>query len=422
MSGQANAGASSLANSVPMGETSQLLPISSADTPSRAPSIGGSTRPDFAVIVSRWRAALLASRLLDANQVRVALVMLDATNRKRWADKGELVSWLGEATVAARAGMTPSTARRHRETLRSGFRLVTALGRPRRQVSSRLEGHAVVFRRLRGRGASAEYEFDLAWLRLAEDGLSRDRDGDDEGYRQHELADDDRSNLSGQADDSRPSLGVQTVGGSSCPPKFERLPAQVCADARSNLSPDLLEDLSEDLKESRASELQREFDQTFWPEYPLKVAKPAAAKAWSKARRSAELAEIMDGLKLYKAGKPDWRQWAHAANWLNGERWRDEDMAQSVAGAASSPDREIERAIEWLQRGLRSPAEPAEHKIAGWVGAGKIKIELAAAYFSYADPSQFIARWSLSAPPSPLKEMHAREKVPLEPRSKRRMS
>lgn len=68
----------------------------------------------------------------------------------------------------------------------------------------------------------------------------------------------------------------------------------------------------------------------FWQEYPRKVGKAAAEKAWRKAARGpgGRLAEIMLGLEAHK------REWQrkgtalefipHPATWLNNRRWEDE--------------------------------------------------------------------------------------------------
>lgn len=72
-------------------------------------------------------------------------------------------------------------------------------------------------------------------------------------------------------------------------------------------------------------ELTAEFEGKFWPEYPEKVAKKPALKAYVAARRrGASLEEILAGLSGYRQAKPPDRSWAHAASWLNAERWKDE--------------------------------------------------------------------------------------------------
>jgi uncharacterized protein YdaU (DUF1376 family) len=58
--------------------------------------------------------------------------------------------------------------------------------------------------------------------------------------------------------------------------------------------------------------------------YPNKVAKPAALKAFAKARQKADLATLIEGVRRYRKTKPPDQSWAHPASWLNAERWTDE--------------------------------------------------------------------------------------------------
>lgn len=70
-----------------------------------------------------------------------------------------------------------------------------------------------------------------------------------------------------------------------------------------------------------------EFDD-FWSQYPRKVSKGTARKAWAKALKLASPDAIMAGLNNSIAF---WEREAtattfipHASTWLNGERWEDE--------------------------------------------------------------------------------------------------
>ena len=80
-----------------------------------------------------------------------------------------------------------------------------------------------------------------------------------------------------------------------------------------------------------------EFDQ-WYARYPRKEAKDAAKKAFTKARKSASLPELLSGLDQYSramAGKE--RQYlALPATWLNAGRWQDE-IPTTTKPAASSP-------------------------------------------------------------------------------------
>lgn len=64
--------------------------------------------------------------------------------------------------------------------------------------------------------------------------------------------------------------------------------------------------------------------EAFWSEYPRKVAKGAARKAFKSAIKKTTIEEILCGVRGYVAHKPDYADYAHPATWLNGERWNDE--------------------------------------------------------------------------------------------------
>lgn len=69
-----------------------------------------------------------------------------------------------------------------------------------------------------------------------------------------------------------------------------------------------------------------DFD-VFWKEYPLKVGKQAARKAFEKALQSATLEEILIGVKNYAKDPnrhPSYT--AHPSTWLNAGRWADEPL------------------------------------------------------------------------------------------------
>jgi hypothetical protein len=66
----------------------------------------------------------------------------------------------------------------------------------------------------------------------------------------------------------------------------------------------------------------------FWVEYPRKVAKPEArkafAKAWRKLPTGNEVETLIGALERAKAAWTDPQFIPHPATWLNGERWQDE--------------------------------------------------------------------------------------------------
>jgi uncharacterized protein YdaU (DUF1376 family) len=69
------------------------------------------------------------------------------------------------------------------------------------------------------------------------------------------------------------------------------------------------------------------FDE-FWMQYPNKIGKGAALKAYTSARSRADQQTIMVGLAKY-AAKADDRPWCNPATWLNQDRWLDDPAKHS---------------------------------------------------------------------------------------------
>jgi hypothetical protein len=71
--------------------------------------------------------------------------------------------------------------------------------------------------------------------------------------------------------------------------------------------------------------LKREWAE-WWSNYPHKVAKIAAEKAYRSARvkRKASAQDLLTGLASYIQHKPEWQSWANGASWLNSGRWMDD--------------------------------------------------------------------------------------------------
>ena len=68
------------------------------------------------------------------------------------------------------------------------------------------------------------------------------------------------------------------------------------------------------------------FDE-FWNQYPRRIAKKAAQKAWDRIKPDAALVEqIMAGLRaqLRTMSLKEKQFIPHPATWLRGERWNDE--------------------------------------------------------------------------------------------------
>jgi hypothetical protein len=71
--------------------------------------------------------------------------------------------------------------------------------------------------------------------------------------------------------------------------------------------------------------------ETWWEGYPRKIGKGAAAKAYTKARKSATADELMAGLTnacaVWQAARTEDRFIPHASTWLNRESWTDQQDA-----------------------------------------------------------------------------------------------
>lgn len=99
----------------------------------------------------------------------------------------------------------------------------------------------------------------------------------------------------------------------------------------------------------------REFADDFWPRYPHKVGKPAAARAFIAARAKAELPAILAGLDRYVRDKPPDRSWCNPATWLNQERWLDRP-----ASTGPPPWRERQRDWTDLYREIAADEPPSD--------------------------------------------------------------
>jgi hypothetical protein len=79
----------------------------------------------------------------------------------------------------------------------------------------------------------------------------------------------------------------------------------------------------------------------FWQQYPKKVAKPQALKAWRKLKPTGPLlADLMAGLQRMKVSadslKSGYQFIPHPATWLNGRRWEDEQPPAPNQASADS--------------------------------------------------------------------------------------
>lgn len=75
--------------------------------------------------------------------------------------------------------------------------------------------------------------------------------------------------------------------------------------------------------------MEESFFDDFWEEYPRKVSKKMAKKAWDKISPNQELAEkiicaLYQQKKYWKQKEVEIQFIPHASTWLNQERWEDE--------------------------------------------------------------------------------------------------
>jgi len=78
----------------------------------------------------------------------------------------------------------------------------------------------------------------------------------------------------------------------------------------------------------------------FWEVYPRRAAKAAAYKAWSKAVLSASPEDVLAGAARYRDDPNREPQFtAHAATWLNAERWSDDPLPGKTRPATGGQKR-----------------------------------------------------------------------------------
>jgi len=87
-------------------------------------------------------------------------------------------------------------------------------------------------------------------------------------------------------------------------------------------------------QKAKKAEIEREFNEIFWPAFPNKKSKAKAIPSFQKAREKAGLETIMAGLEAYIANKPIKREWMHPTTFLNQQRWADDYSAEQAQQAA----------------------------------------------------------------------------------------
>jgi hypothetical protein len=118
----------------------------------------------------------------------------------------------------------------------------------------------------------------------------------------------------------------------------------------------------EDKEEEEDKDIsKKELFVSFWNVYPIKVGKGAAQRAFEKAIRTTDADIIIKGALRYKLDPNRVQGYtAHAATWLNAQRWLDEPLPprnlspaeikeKELQEARIKSEREREQAAEWFK-------------------------------------------------------------------------
>lgn len=106
-------------------------------------------------------------------------------------------------------------------------------------------------------------------------------------------------------------------------------------------TPLYIREVNREKRSAKPADSEPEVFAEFWQQYPHKVAKPAALKAWNKLKPSGRLLDdLMAGLATQK-NSDQWRKNGgefipHPATWLNNRRWEDESHGAQPADAENS--------------------------------------------------------------------------------------
>lgn len=128
-----------------------------------------------------------------------------------------------------------------------------------------------------------------------------------------------------------------------CPQSVSKLFAEQFRNPEPEPEPEIEPKPEKDARdETRAlarQEIEREFNETFWPAFPVREGKKPALAAFAKARAKAPLETIMAGVGRYvqrlqqpNAPSPKWPQ-----GWLNDERWNDEAPTKLFSNGHAKP-------------------------------------------------------------------------------------
>lgn len=90
----------------------------------------------------------------------------------------------------------------------------------------------------------------------------------------------------------------------------------------------------------------------FWREYPRKVGKPSARRAWDKAIRRADAARIIAAAAAFAADPNREAQYtAHPSTWLNDDRWEAGPLPERGGGGVVGRARRVAAALDGMRPG-----------------------------------------------------------------------
>ena len=148
-----------------------------------------------------------------------------------------------------------------------------------------------------------------------------------------------------------------TSSGMSTPMSADSLPPTVYSNNIYPPSQNIIP-LDKNARETRSLSFDLEFKEQFWPVWPNKVGKPAAAAAYARARkRGNTLDQIIKGLTSYVNSKPPERPWLNPATFLNQDRFLDEPAKEAPQPARARerdlrnvPDYQLSNDEYWRKR------------------------------------------------------------------------
>lgn len=116
---------------------------------------------------------------------------------------------------------------------------------------------------------------------------------------------------------------------------------------------------------SSTREINREFEETFWPVYPLRVGKPQALKSYFAARKRASFDIIVAGAKRYAAERSgqDKKFTKQAQGWLSRDGWNDEPIPAASRSTAPPAGRRMNAVEAYISMKSEQSDEPASRTI-----------------------------------------------------------